>query len=418
LSHHPADFAVGEEGMERRRRRPTTHAAAPAPEVRAEGLVRAARIERGLSQAELARAVGLTRQALYAIESNIYLPNVTVALRLAQRLGRRVEDLFSLDAAGAGATVDGELLGGAARASASPRAKVWSIGDRTFVLPVVRLGAGLAYSTPADGLIVGPAPSAAAASRSCRVRVQLFSSALVERQVVVAGCDPAINLVAERLRRHRDPASLLGWPMGSTAAIQALKRGEVHIAGLHVVDPRSGQPNLPFVRRHLGDQPVTLVTFASWEAGFMVAPANPKAIRAAADLARKDVRLVNREEGSGARLLLDQLLKADGLGAKRVRGYADVVSSHLDVGRRVAERQADVGIGVESIARLLGLGFVPLQTERFDLVIRSAFTRHPGVERLLEALASRDVRAEIEALGGYSTRETGKIVEQGRALLK
>lgn len=371
--------------------------------------MRAARIERGLSQAELARAVGLTRQALYAIESNIYLPNVTVALRLAHRLGRRVEDLFTLDHAGAGATVDGELLGGTARPSTSPRAKVWSIGDRTFVLPVVRLGAGLAYSTPADGLIVGPAPSA---GRARRVRVQLFPSTLVDRQVVVAGCDPAINLVAERLRRHRDPASLLGWPMGSTAAIQALKRGEVHVAGLHVVDPRSGQPNLPFVRRHLADQPVTLVTFASWEAGFMVGPGNPKAIRAAADLARKDVRLVNREEGSGARLLLDQLLKAEGLGAMQVRGYADVVSSHLDVGRRVAEGHADVGIGVESIARLLGLGFVPLQTERFDLVIPSAFTRHPGVERLLEALVSRDVRADIEALGGYSTRETGKIVEQ------
>jgi len=399
-----------------RRKRPAkTHVAPPAPEPRAEGL-RAARIERGLSQAELARAVGLTRQALYAIESNIYLPNVTVALRLAQQLGRRVEDLFCLDTTAAGASVDGELLGGAARPSTSPRAKVWSMGDRTFVLPIDRLGAGLAYSTPADGLIVGPAPSAGRARR--RVRVQLFPSALVDRQVVVAGCDPAINLVAERLRRHRDPASLLGWPMGSTAAIQALKRGEVHVAGLHVVDPRSGQPNLPFVRRHLADQPVTLVTFASWEAGFMVGAGNPKAIRSAADLARKDVRLVNREEGSGARLLLDQLLKAEGLGAKQLRGYADIVSSHLDVGRRVAEGHADVGLGVESIARLLGLGFVPVQTERFDLVIPSAFTSHPGVERLLEALVSRDVRAEIEALGGYSTRETGKVVEQERVLLK
>ena len=386
------------------------HAPARPAEPRAEGIVRAARIERGLSQTELAKAVGLTRQALYAIESNIYLPNVTVALRLARLLGRRVEDLFSLEPAGA--TVDGQLLGGAVRTSAAARAKVWSVGDRTFVLPVARLGPDLAYSTPADGLIVGPAPGF---GRARRVRVQLFEPTLaVDRQVVVAGCDPAINLVAERLRRPRDPASLLGWPMGSTAAIQALKRGEVHVAGLHVVDPRSGEPNLPFVRRHLPRQPVTLVTFASWEAGFIVRPGNPKRIRSAADLARHDVRLVNREEGAGARLLLDRLMQADGLAAKQVRGYADLVSSHLDVGRRVAEGQADVGIGVESIARLLGLGFVPLQTERFDLVIPSAFTSHPGVERLLDALVSGDVRAEIEALGGYSTQETGKVVEQGR----
>jgi molybdate-binding protein len=125
------------------------------------------------------------------------------------------------------------------------------------------------------------------------------------------------------------------------------------------------------------------------------------------------VRLVNREEGSGARLLLDQRLKGEGIRAKRVRGYCDVVSSHLDVGRRIAEGAADLGVGVEAIARLLGLGFIPLQTERYDLVIPSAFlTGHPGVGRLLEALVSREVRAEIEALGGYSTRDTGKVVEQ------
>jgi molybdate-binding protein len=201
--------------------------------------------------------------------------------------------------------------------------------------------------------------------------------------------------------------------MGSTAAVEALKRGEVHVAGLHVMDPRSGEANLPFVRRHLGDQAVTLVTFASWEAGLLVKGGNPKSIRGPADLVRKNVRLVNREEGSGARLLLDQRLKAEGIKAASVRGYGDVVSSHLDVGRRVAEGAADVGVGVEAIAGLLGLGFIPLQTERYDLVIPSAFlTGHPGVSRLLEALVSREVRAEIEALGGYNTRDIGRVVEQ------
>ena len=122
---------------------------------------------------------------------------------------------------------------------------------------------------------------------------------------------------------------------------------------------------------------------------------------------------MNREVGSAARLLLDQRLEAEGIEPAGIRGYADVVSSHLDVGRRIAEGSADVGVGVIAIARLLGLAFIPLQTERYDLVIPTAFlTGHPGVGRLLEALVSREVRAEIEALGGYSTRETGKVVEQ------
>ena len=377
-----------------------------------ENRVRAARIERGLSQAELAEAVGLTRQAIYSIESNHYLPNVATALRLAHTLDRRVEDLFGLEPAGM--LLDGELLGHQQRRPLTIRAKVWSVGERTLVLPVASLGAGLTYSTPADGLIIGPSGSRGRAGGTRRVRVQLLQDErVVRQQVVVAGCDPAIQLVAERLRQHREPASVLGWPMGSTAAVEALKRGEVHVAGLHVMDPRSGEANLPFVRRHLGGQAVTLVTFATWEAGLLVKGGNPKAIRGPADLVRKDVRLVNREEGSGARMLLDQRLRAEGIKATSVRGYDDVVSSHLDVGRRVAEGAADVGVGVEAIAGLLGLGFIPLQTERYDLVIPSAFlTGHPGVGRLLEALVSREVRAEIEALGGYSTRETGKVVEQ------
>ena len=377
-----------------------------------ESRVRAARIERGLSQAELADAAGLTRQAIYSIESNHYLPNVTTALRLARTLDRRVEDLFGLEPAGT--LLDGELLGRKQGRPQTMRAKVWSVGERTLVLPVASLGAGMTYSTPADGLIVGRAGSRGAAVGTRRVRVQLLQDErVVRQQVVVAGCDPAIQLVVERLRQHREPASVLGWPMGSTAAVEALKRGEVHVAGLHVMDPRSGEANLPFVRRHLGDQAVTLVTFASWEAGLLVRGGNPKVIRGPADLARRDVRLVNREEGSGARLLLDQRLKAEGIKAASVRGYDDVVSSHLDVGRRVAEGAADIGVGVEAIAGLLGLGFIPLQTERYDLVIPSAFlTGHLGVGRLLEALVSREVRAEIEALGGYSTRETGKVVEQ------
>ncbi len=365
--------------------------------------IRDARVRKGLSQAELAAAAGLTRQAVYAIEGGRYQPNVVTALRLARTLDARVEELFGSQPEPT--ELDGELLGAKRANPASPRAKVWAVGDRTLVLPVASLGASLNYSTAADGLILGPA-------RGRRVRVQLLQDErAVRQQVVVAGCDPAIQLVAERLHRHREPASVLGWPMGSTAAVEALKRGEVHVAGLHVLDPRTGEANVPFVRRHLGDGAVTLVTFASWEAGLLVGPGNPRRIRGIADLARRNVRLVNREEGSGARLLLDQRLAAEGLAPARVKGHADVVASHLDVGRRIADGMADVGVGVEAIARLLGLGFVPLQTERYDLVIPTAFLAgHAGVARLLEALVSREVRAEIEALGGYSTRETGRVV--------
>jgi molybdate-binding protein len=317
----------------------------------------------------------------------------------------RVEDLFASEAEGP--IVEGEALASDAPA-AGTRAALWALGGRTFVLPLATLGPPLSFTTPADGLILPGLPGQARG----RVRVRLLEAAPgFGDNVAVAGCDPAIHIVGERLRRERAPGRLVAWPMGSTAALDALRRGEVHVAGLHVVDPRSGESNVPFVRRHLKDADVTLVTFASWQAGFLVAKGNPKRIRSAAELARRGVRLVNREAGAGARLLLDQRLRAADVSVRGLPGYDDVVRSHLDVGRRVAEGRADVGVGVEAIARLLGLGFVPLQTERYDLVIPTALVEgHAGVARLLEALVSRELRAEVEALGGYDTRETGRRI--------
>ena len=211
--------------------------------------------------------------------------------------------------------------------------------------------------------------------------------------VVVAGCDPAIHIVDERLRRERAPGRMLAWPMGSLAALQALKRGEVHVAGLHVVDPGSGESNVPFVRKHLGDAKVTLVTFAAWEAGLLVAPGNPKGLAGLADLARRGVRIVNREPGSGARLLLDEGLRAAGVPPRGWSDIDDVVGSHLEIGRRVAEGRADAGVGVEAIARLLDLGFVPVRTERYDLVIPTPLLDPSRRRPPLDALVSRDVRA-------------------------
>lgn len=369
--------------------------------------LREARKARGLGQGELAREAGVTRQAVYAIETNRYQPNVAVALRLARAVGVAVEDLFAVGPSGP--IVEGEALAREA-GERGPRAAVWTLRGRTFVLPLAALRPPLSYTTRADGLIVAPADGAGLPASRLRVRLLESEPALADN-VVVAGCDPAIHIVGERLRREHAPGRLVAWPMGSTAALEAIRRGEVHIGGLHVVDPLSGESNVPFVRKHLRGVDVTLVTFAAWEAGLLVSGGNRKRIREIADLARRDVRIVNRETGAGARLLLDQKLKAAGVPASRVRGYGDIVGSHLEVGRRVADGQADAGIGVEAIARLLGLDFLPLQTERYDLVIPTPLLEsHSGVARVLDAMVSRAVRAEVEALGGYDTSQTGRRI--------
>ena len=365
------------------------------------------RIAKGFSQGELAAKSGITRQAVSAIESNVYLPTTAVALRLASVLACRVEDLFSL--APSDEVIEGTFLG--TPPSRETRVKVAKVGTRTIVRPVTGLGDVLSYTVPADGYLIDTTKQHSV----LKARVRLSRDRqTVERDISVAGCDPAIFLAGEHLRRQKDQASVVGWTMGSMAALHALERGEVHVAGLHLFDPASGESNLPFLKRTLKGKAYNVVTFATWEEGFLVRPGNPKGIRSAEDLAEPNVRLINREEGSGARLLLDQRIRAAGLDHTRLAGYDTVVRSHFEVARAIAGHQADVGIGIRSAAQLFGLDFVPLQAARYDLVVPTAYLNsHPTLANLFDTLVTRSFRNEIEALGGYDTRETGKMHSLG-----
>jgi putative molybdopterin biosynthesis protein len=370
--------------------------------------LKAFRTQRGLSQSDLATRAGMTRQAVSAIESNLYLPTTAVALRLALVLACHVEDLFSLIPTED--IVEGTLIGHLPQAETSThpiRVKVSTVGKRTVVRPVTDLGEQLSFAVPADGYITETDNKLSGST----VRVKLSRDReAIEQEISVAGCDPAIFLVGEHLRRHKDRTTVVGWTMGSMAALQSLQRGEVHVAGMHLFDPVTGESNLPFLRRSLKGSRYEVVTFATWEEGFLVRRGNPLSIRSTADLAEPMVTLVNREEGSGARLLLDQQLRASGIDPAHVRGYDRVASTHVDVARAIAQRQAEVGIGIRSAAQQFNLDFVPLQTARYDLVVPKSYLKsHPTLTHLFETLVSRPFRNEIAALGGYDTSETGTV---------
>lgn len=382
------------------------------PSSNIENRLKSLRTAKGLSQGDLAQMAGLTRQAVYAIETGRYLPTTPVALRLAKSLQCRVEDMFSLISDGE--VIEGELIR-PVPADERVRVKVAKIADRTVVRPVSELGDVLSLTVPADGLLLG---SAAGSRRGVqRVKVELLRDhRFVEDEIVVAGCDPAIFLVGEYVRRRNERSSIVGWTMGSAAALEAVKRREVHVAGLHVQDVQSGEWNVPYLRKHVGPGEFTVMTFARWEAGLMVQGGNPKRIKEIADLERKNVAIVNREPGSGARELLDRRLRGTGLGPRTVRGYDLIVTSHVEVARRIATGSVDAGIGLRSVAKLHGLHFIPLQDERYDLVIPTRLlAKHTSLSIFVDIVVSRAFRSEIEALGGYDTRETGTIRELRRA---
>jgi len=200
--------------------------------------------------------------------------------------------------------------------------------------------------------------------------------------------------------------------MGSSVALNALKRGEIHVAGIHLAEEKSEGWELPNLKHRLGDMDCIVVTFAHWEEGFIVRQGNPKKVRTISDIAKTTVRIVNREKGSGARRLLDKQLDTSGIKPSRVKGYSDEVLSHLDVASRIRSGLADTGIGVRSVASICGLDFVPLQRERYDLVIpKNYYETLSGLRVLLDTMVSKPFRDELEALGGYDTRDIGKIVE-------
>jgi molybdopterin molybdotransferase/putative molybdopterin biosynthesis protein len=370
--------------------------------------LKALRLQKGLLQGELAVRAGITRQAVSSIEANLYLPTTGVALHLASALACRVEDLFSLTQTEN--IIEGKLVGHLPPSDMkrSPtRVKVSTIGSKIVVRPLAELGEMLAFSIPADGYVVETQDQTVGAT----IRVKLSRDRqAIEQEISVGGCDPAIFLVGAHLRQRKDQTSVVGWTMGSMTALRALQQGEVHVAGVHLFDPVTGESNLPFLRRALKGSNYEVVTFATWEEGLLVRAGNPKSIRAVSDVADPSVTLVNREEGAGARLLLDQRLHAAGIPSHQVRGYGTTVASQFEIARAIASRQADVGIGIRSTAQIFGLDFVPLQAARYDLVVPKAYLKsHPTLSHLFETIVSRPFRDEIEALGGYDTSETGRL---------
>ena len=357
----------------------------------------------GFSQKQLAAMAGITRQAVCAVEANQYSPATSVALQLARALRCRVEELFSIKSGDE--IIEGELCGMMPHGAVNVRAQLIQVGDRLWVRPLDGSGELTGLSTTADGLII------AAPTGRKRVKVRLLKDReTLRRKIAVAGCDPAMFLASEYFVR-RDKGILVPCLMGSAMALEALTRGQTHVAGVHLADERSGSWNLPNLERAIKGMNCVVVTFAHWEEGFIIQTANPKSIRAPADLASSAVRVVNREVGSGARRLLDRELKGAGIHPTRVKGYGDEVLSHFEVAARVKAGLADVGIGVRAAASLCGLDFVPLQRERYDLVIPSShYESLPGVQMLLDTIVSKSFRDELGALG-YDTRETGKRVE-------
>ncbi len=291
------------------------------------------------------------------------------------------------------------------------RVVVGKVGDRTLAAPLSR-GAGVITSlVRADGITILPRGVQGLEAGSS-VRVRLYRSpGEIERTIFAIGShDLTLDLLAQFLSQRG--RRLVSANVGSLGGLVALRRGEAHLAGSHLLDPLTGEYNLSYLRQYLPDTPVRLVVWVGRQQGLLVRKDNPKGIQGLLDLARPDVRFVNRQRGAGTRVLLDYHLQQLGVSPEQIQGYDQEEYTHLAVAAAVASARADCGLGVMGAARALDLDFIPLFSERYDLVIPCAhLTSSAGLlSPLFDLMFDPAFRRAVQSLPGYEIAEMGKVV--------
>lgn len=291
------------------------------------------------------------------------------------------------------------------------RVTLGRVGDRIVAAPLTR-GAGVVSSlVRADGIARLPRFSEGVHA-GASVRVALLRPLdAIERTVVVIGShDLALDLLASFLQRDTPSVRLSSANAGSYGGLIALKRGEAHLAGSHLLDEETGDYNRSFIKQVIPEIEVVLVNLTYRDQGLILPSGNPKQIRSIEDLARADVRFVNRQRGSGTRVLLDYELRQRGIDPATIAGYEREEFTHMAVAAAVMSGAADAGLGIRAAARALDLDFVPLLRERYDLVIPRQYYESSLLEPVLKIIRSEEYRNAVAALGGYGVEEMGRVM--------
>ncbi|SRR5579875_2059104 len=369
--------------------------------------LRLARQARGFSQQQLAGMAGVSRQAVSAVESGHSDPSLRVALALARALGMTVEELFGPGelAQPVPAVPVAPLAGDLVRVALAP------VGDQFVALPLRGdAAAGLGF-VPAGGLAV---PAGGLVIPDDRPAVPAGGPAVPVRPIgpprptlVVAGCDPALPLLATPLGLLDPPVAFAWWPCGSGEALRLAAAGLVHVAGVHLRDSGGGYNATAASQLPGGAE---AVGFTAWREGLVIRPELTGTIAGLDGIVRHRLRLVNREPGAEARRLLDRERERLGLDAAELPGYGTRAAGHLQVASAVAAGLADAGVASEPAARAYGLGFVPLADERFDLVLPGAHLGSREVQGLLKVLTSPWLLAQLASLPGYDAAACGDRV--------
>jgi len=291
------------------------------------------------------------------------------------------------------------------------RVKMGRVNERLVAVPLSR-GASLLNSVVrADGIVRIPSNSEGI-EQGEKVEAELLRPAEdIENNILIIGShDIVLDMLADEIKISRPDITISSAHVGSLAGLTALKRGEAHIAGTHLLDEATGEYNVSYIQRLFKKDEVALINLAYRQQGLIVQSGNPHGIQSLNDLVEKSLTFINRQRGSGTRILLDYQLKQLGIEPDDIIGYERELYTHLAIAAAVASDAADAGLGILSAAKALNLDFVPIAEERYDLAIPVNFLQMPQLQVILESITQPHFRQRVEALGGYDMRDGGKRI--------
>jgi len=291
------------------------------------------------------------------------------------------------------------------------RVKLGKVGDKIVASSLPR-GAGTITSfTQADGLIRIPRHSEGLKANDNAYAELLQSEFTIENTIMAVGShDNTLDILADQISQKYPGLKLASSHVGSLGGILALRRGTCHLAGTHLLDTDDGTYNVSYIKKYLSHMSVRCMHLVMREQGLIIQKDNPKNILSIADLKRQDVQLINRQAGSGTRILLDYLLQQHNILPDEISGYFSDEFTHMGVAVNILSGAADVGIGILSAAKALDLGFIPITREQYDLVIPDLYWETPLIQGLVTIVRSLDFQKSVLALGGYHTDRTGEII--------
>ena len=291
------------------------------------------------------------------------------------------------------------------------RVKLGAVGNRIVATPLPRAAGCITTLTEADGIIRVPNNIEGLPPHEPVTAELLRPLSSIKNTVVVVGShDNTLDILADQIRFGHKNLTLSSSHVGSMGGLMAIKKGVCHLAGSHLLDTRDGSYNISYVKKYLPDVGVKLVNLVLRDQGLIVLPGNPKDINGIEDLGRNDISFINRQSGSGTRILLDFRLTQLGIDPACVNGYENEEFTHMSVAVAVLSGAVDVALGIYAAAKALNLDFIPVVTEQYDLIIPEIFYESENIRILLETINSPEFKKRVQALGGYSTEKTGRII--------